>query len=67
MLIQPAARGKSLNMEFRFENSLISSRENVNYLGINLDQHLNFNSHIEKVTKKIAKTSGIIWKLKYFS
>ena len=46
------------------QSHLIS--RNVNCLKINLDQHLNFNSHTEKVTKKIAETTSRIWKLKYF-
>jgi len=34
------------------------------YLDIVLDQYLNFNLHIEKITSKIARSTGILWKLR---
>ena len=44
----------------------VKSSVNVNYLGLNLDQHLNYKSHIESIAKKVARATGILWKLRKF-
>ena len=36
------------------------------FLGITINNKLNWNSHIHKVTNKISKTVGILNKLRYF-
>ena len=38
----------------------------VRYLGMNLDQHLYYKSHIESIAKKVARATEILWKLKKF-
>ena len=37
-----------------------------NFLGITLNNHLNLDSHINKVAHKISRTSGILNKLNFF-
>ena len=55
LLIQPTLKNIPLNFEIRFKNHNISSFEYVNYLGINLDQYLNFKPHINILAKKWQK------------
>ena len=45
----------------------VKSSVNVKYLGMNLDQHLNYKSYIESIAKKVARATGIFWKLRKFS
>ena len=55
LLIQPTFKNLPLNLELgliRFKNHNISSCKYVNYLGINLDQNLNFKPHINILAKK---------------
>ena len=52
--------------KIRFKNHNISSCKYVNYLGINLDQYLNFKPHISILAKKKAKSVGMLWKLRKF-
>ena len=66
LLIQPTLKNIPLNFEIRFKNYNISSCEYVNYLGINLDQYLNFKAHISILAKKMAKKVGMLWKLTIF-
>ena len=66
LLIQPTLKNISPNFEIRFKNHNISSRDYVNYLGINLDQYLNFKPHISILAKKTAKSVGMLWKLRKF-
>ena len=62
LLIQPTLKNIPLNFEIRFKNQNISLCEYVNYLGINLDQYLNFKPHISILAKKMAKSVGMLWK-----
>ena len=66
LLMQPTIKDISLHFEFRFKNHNISSCEYVNYLGINLDQYLNFKPHISILAKEMAKSVEMLWKLKKF-
>ena len=67
--IQPTFKNLPLNLELgliKFKNHNISSCEYVNYLGINLDQNLNFKPHISILAKKMTKSVGMLWKLRKF-
>ena len=48
----------------KIDNHKIEFVSKFNYLGIIIDENLNWNVHIETLTKKISKTIGIINKLK---
>ena len=39
--------------------------DNFNFLGITIDSHLNWASHINLVASKILKTTSVLNKLKY--
>ena len=56
-IIQPNIQINESNIEF-VENSV--------FLGITINNKLNWNSHINKVTNKISKTGGILNKLRSF-
>ena len=46
--------------------TVIEYVNNLNFLGITLNNHLNWDSHINKVAHKISRTTGILNKLKHF-
>ena len=48
------------------DGSVIEFVKEFNYLGIILDAHLTWKPHISHVSKKIAKTNGILTRLKNF-
>ena len=56
-IIQPNIQINGSNIEFV---------ENFVFLGITINNKLNWNSHIKKVTNKISKTVGILNKLRSF-
>ena len=37
-----------------------------NFLGITLDNHLNWNAHINQLFQKISRTTGVLNKIKLF-
>jgi len=66
LVIQPTTRGIPIEIQAHIEGQRINSIENTMYVSIVLDQYLNFNLHIEKITSKIAKPTGILWKQRKF-
>ena len=48
------------------KNLILSTGENINYLGISIDPHLNFLNHIKLIEHKISPSIGIMYKLKPF-
>ena len=44
-------------------NNIISEASVIKYLGIHIDNHLNFTSHINVISSKISKSIGLLYKL----
>ena len=40
--------------------------EKTKFLGINIDEHLNFRYHVEHILKKVSKSIGLLFKLNHF-
>ena len=38
----------------------------VNFLGLIMDEHLNWKSHVDTISNKCSKTIGVLNKLNYF-
>ena len=57
---------KIIQPNIQIIGSNIECVENVVFLGITINNKLNWNSHINKVTNKISKTVGILNKLRSF-
>ena len=52
---------------FHLINNLpILSCDKAKYLGVYIDSHLNFNFHIKSVENTVARSVGILSKLKHF-
>ena len=66
LVIQPTLRGIPIEFQLNIDDVCVKSSVNVKYLGMNLDQHLNYKSHIESIAKKVARATGILWKLRKF-
>jgi len=48
-----------------FNGQIIKQTHSTKFLGVYIDQHLNWLDHIHQVENKISKTCGILSKLKY--
>ena len=51
--------------EIQIENTVISYSKVIDFLGFRLDDNLNWNDHLEKLSCKLSRTLGVINKLKY--
>lgn len=55
-----------VNPKIYIDNTEIDFVEHFNFLGILMDRNLSWNKHIDKISKKISKTIGIMSKMKNF-
>ena len=56
--------GKTYNLNsLKLGNSLIGVTDTIKFLGINIDQHLNFRSHISATSIKVSKVNGLLFRL----
>ena len=52
-------------LHLTIDGSIIDRVSDFNFLGLNVDENLNWKSHINKISNKISRTVGILNKLKY--
>ena len=54
------------NLHIKVNNILIERVTNFNFLGVIIDEYLNWNDHINKVATTISRYIGILCRLKHF-
>ena len=64
LVIPPKTTNNTCDVEISFDNSIIALQDSVKYLGITIDSGLKFNVHIKALESKIARSIGVISKLK---
>ena len=55
---------KHLNFQISGQKNEISTR--VKYLGIQIDQHLNWNEHIKNIIPKLSRAIGVLSKICHY-
>ena len=50
--------------DIKIENEIIEKVESVKYLGVVIDNRLNFNNHLEMIIKKVSAKFGIMFRLR---
>ena len=59
-------RAPQIQCSLFYNNTCIRNDKSLKYLGIELDQELNFLPHLTKLENKLSQNVGIIMKLKHF-
>ena len=57
---KPSIKDTSTYVHANINGRQINASDKVTYLEIVLDQYLNFETHIEKITKQIVRAAGIL-------
>ena len=52
-------------LKLKINNTLIECVDEYNYMGLIINKHLKWNSHVNKIGNKISQTIGVINKLKH--
>ena len=50
--------------DIKIRETILTKVSTVKFLGITLDEYLTFNYHVNKVTSKISKSVGVMWRLR---
>jgi len=60
-------RRKNVKGKFQLEiwNNILNKCESVKYLGLYIDQNINWKTHITHASYQIAKSTGIFYRLKH--
>ena len=66
MLISPYTHSRNIIFNPMINGKLLKVVASYKYLGITVDNQLNFTHHIKNLEKKIASVVGVLWKLKKF-
>ncbi len=53
-------------LQLKIEQIQIKRFHEFNFLGLTINEHLNWKDHIDKISNKISKTMEILYKLKHF-
>jgi len=54
------------NVTILLGRKAIAQKDFVKYIGVLIDSRLSFKAHISSITKKIARTIGLFYKLRYY-
>ena len=57
---------KKNTFNLTINNNLISQSHTVKYLGVILDNNLTWQPHIDKISKKLSKSCGMVFKLRHY-
>ena len=66
MIISPKMKKSMFDYPIECGKSLISVQKNIKYLGLNIDDKLNFKEHIKIVERKVACAVGILANSKHY-
>jgi len=53
------------NLNFRLSGQKLKPTNKIKYLGITIDENLNWNELISQLTKKLSRATGIIGKMRH--
>ena len=62
VIFKPRQKRLTRDLTFTISNRTIKRVDEVVFLGVILDEHLSWKSHIHNVTRKVSKAIGIIYK-----
>ena len=66
VLFHPRQRKIKSNFQLIIHDKFLRGDHCIKYLGIYIDCHLNWKSHVEYIDKKIKKSIGILFKIRYY-
>lgn len=66
LIFKPRQKQCPLNTQLHINNQQIEQVSETIFLGVILDEHLSWKSHISRVANKISKSAGIIFKSSFY-
>ena len=66
IVVNPKLRAPQIQFSLLYDDTCIGNDKSLKYLGVELDQELNFLPHLTKIENKLSQNVGIINKLKHY-
>ena len=66
MILRPRQKTLRITRQIILENNVPEQVENTKFLGVYIDQHLDWKTHVHFIAAKISKSVGLLYKAKYY-
>ena len=66
VIYSPKRKQITKHLTFRISGQKIEITTRVKYLGIQIDQHLNWNEHIKNIIPKLSRAIGVLSKICHY-
>ena len=65
MIFRPRQKTLPITRQIIIENNVLEQVDNTKFLGVYIDQHLTWKTHVHFIAAKISKSVGLLYKAKY--
>ena len=66
MIFRPRQKTAPIARQIILENNVLEQVDNTKLLGVYIDQHLEWKTHVNFIAAKISKSVGLLYKAKYY-
>ena len=66
MIFRPRQKTLPVTRQIIIENNVLQQVDNTKFLGVYIDQHLTWKTHVNFIAAKISKSVGLLYKAKYY-
>ena len=66
MIFRPRQKTLSITKQIIKENNALGQVDNIKFLGVYIDQHLTWKTHVNFFAAKISKSVGLLYKAKCY-
>ena len=66
MIFRPRQKTLPITRQIILENNVLEEGENTKFLGVYIDQHFDWKTHVNLIAAKISKSVGLLYKAKYY-
>ena len=67
MIFRPRQKTLPITRQIIIENNVLEQVDNTKFLGVYIDQHLTWKTHVNFIAAKISKSVRLLYKAKYYS
>ena len=66
MIFRPRQKTVPITRQIVLDNNALEQVDNTKFLGVYIDQHLEWKTHVNFIAAKISKSVGLLYKAKYY-
>ena len=66
MIFRPRQKTLPITRQIIIENNVLEQVDNTKFLGVYIDQHLTWKTHVNFIAAKISESVGLFYKAKYY-